>query len=77
MPFDREKAEFCYLLCRANGARRIVEAGTSHGVSTLYLAAAVRSNVRVAGGDGLVIGTEYEPQKVRGAKAHFEEARLS
>ena len=74
---DREKAEFCYLLCRANGARRIVEAGTSHGVSTLYLAAAVRSNVRVAGGDGVVIGTEYEPQKVRAAKAHFEEARLS
>ena len=26
---DRDKAEFCYLLCRANGARRIVEAGTS------------------------------------------------
>jgi hypothetical protein len=24
---DREKCEFCYLLCRAIGARRIVEAG--------------------------------------------------
>ena len=25
---DRDKAEFCYLLCRANNARRIVEVGT-------------------------------------------------
>jgi predicted O-methyltransferase YrrM len=74
---DREKAEFCYLLCRVTGARRIVEAGTSYGVSTLYLAAAVRDNVLDAGGDGVVIGTEYEPQKARAARAHFEEAGLS
>jgi hypothetical protein len=40
---DRDKAEFCYQLCRASNARRIVEAGTSYGVSTLYLAAAVRT----------------------------------
>jgi predicted O-methyltransferase YrrM len=30
---DRDKAEFCYQLCRATNARRIVEAGTSYGVS--------------------------------------------
>ncbi|MGZ3342395.1 MAG: O-methyltransferase, partial [Reyranella sp.] len=41
---DRDKAEFCYQLCRAGNARRIVEIGTSYGVSTLYLAAAVRDN---------------------------------
>jgi predicted O-methyltransferase YrrM len=40
---DQDKAEFCYGLCRAIGARRIVEVGTSFGVSTLYLAAAVRT----------------------------------
>jgi predicted O-methyltransferase YrrM len=74
---DRNKAEFCYQLCRANNARRIVEIGTSYGVSTLYLAAAVRDNVRAAGGNGLVIGTEYEPNKARAARAHFEEAGLS
>jgi hypothetical protein len=34
---DRDKGEFCYQLCRALGARRVVEAGTSYGVSTLYL----------------------------------------
>ncbi len=50
---DRDKAEFCYQLCRASNARRIVEAGTSYGVSTpLGLAAAVRDNIRVAGGSG-------------------------
>ena len=74
---DRNKAEFCYQLCRANDARRIIEAGTSCGVSTLYLAAAVRDNVRTAGGDGVVIGTEYEPDKAAAARAHFEQAGLS
>jgi predicted O-methyltransferase YrrM len=74
---DRDKAQFCYQLCRASVARRIVEVGTSHGVSTLYLAAAVRDNVRAAGGDGVVVGTEYEPKKARAARAHFENAGLS
>ena len=46
---DRDKAEFCYQLCRAIDARRVVEMGTSYGVSTLYLAAAVRDNVRATG----------------------------
>jgi predicted O-methyltransferase YrrM len=74
---DRDKAEFCYQLCRATNARRIVEVGTSHGVSTLYLAAAVRDNVRGAGGTGVVIGTEYELEKARAARTHFAEAGLS
>jgi predicted O-methyltransferase YrrM len=74
---DRDKAEFCYQLCRASNARRIVEAGTSFGVSTLYLAAAVRDNVRTSGGDGVVIGTEYEPTKASAARAHFSQAGLS
>jgi predicted O-methyltransferase YrrM len=71
---DRDKAEFCYLLCRSLGARRIVEAGTSYGISTLYLAAALRDN-RVK--DGLVIGTEFEPKKAEIARANFERAGLS
>jgi len=74
---DRDKAELCYQLCRAGNARRIVEVGTSYGVSTLYLAAAVRDNVDVAGGSGVVIGTEYEPMKACAARANFEEAGLS
>jgi len=87
---DRDKAEFCYLLCRASQARRVVEAGTSYGVSMLYLAAAVRDNMRAAGGDnahgdnigtaggdGVVIGTEYEPAKAAAARAHFEQTGLA
>ena len=74
---DRSKAELCYQLCRALRAKRVVEAGTSHGVSTLYLAAAVRDNVREEGGRGVVIGTEYEPEKAKAARGHFAEAGLS
>jgi predicted O-methyltransferase YrrM len=74
---DSDKAEFCYQLCRANNARRIVEIGTSCGVSTLYLAAAVRDNVRAGGGNGVVIGTEYEANKAAAARTHFEQAGLS
>ena len=71
---DRDKAEFCYQLCRSLRATRVVEAGTSFGVSTLYLAAAVRDN-RVEG--GVVIGTEYEPKKAEVARANFKDAGLS
>jgi predicted O-methyltransferase YrrM len=74
---DRNKAEFCYQLCRANDARRIVEIGTSYGVSTIYLAAAVRDNIQIAGGTGVVIGTEYEPRKASAARANLETAGLS
>src|SRR5215813_798186 len=74
---DRDKAQFCYQLCRALRARRVVEAGTSFGVSTLYLAAAVRDNLREDGGTGIVIGTEHEPEKAKAARAHFIEAGLS
>jgi predicted O-methyltransferase YrrM len=73
---DRDKAEFCYQLCRAIDARRIVEIGTSYGVSTLYLAAAVRDNIQAGGGNGVVIGTEYEPEKAATARKHFAQADL-
>jgi len=81
---DRPKAQFCYQMCRALQARRVVEAGTSFGVSTLFLAAAVRDNLRLTAhiqpegyGRPVVIGTEYEPEKARIARAHFAEAGLS
>lgn len=66
------KAEFCHMLCRALRATRVVEIGTSYGVSTLYLADAVRAN-----GGGVVIGTEYEPAKAAAARANFKAAGLS
>lgn len=73
---DRDKAQFCYHLCRALRATRVVEVGTSFGVSTLYLAAAVRDNVS-HGGKGVVIGTEHEPAKARTARANFLAAGLA
>jgi len=66
------KAEFCHMLCRALRATRVVEVGTSFGVSTLYLADAVRAN-----GGGVVIGTEYEPAKTAAARANFAEAGVA
>ncbi|MGZ5938148.1 MAG: O-methyltransferase [Rhizomicrobium sp.] len=66
------KAEYCYALCRALGAKRVVECGTSHGVSTLYLAAAVRDNR-----GGTVIATEHEPDKAKIARRNFETAGLT
>lgn len=66
------KAEFCHMLCRSLGAKRVVEIGTSFGVSTLYLADAVRAN-----GGGIVIGTEYEPAKAAKARESFAAAGLA
>lgn len=74
---DRDKGELCYQLCRALRARRMVEAGTSYGVSTLYLAAAVRDNLDDEGGAGVVIATEHEPEKATAARAHWAEAGLA
>jgi predicted O-methyltransferase YrrM len=70
---DRDKAEFCYRLCRAKQATRVVEAGTSFGVSTIYLAAAVRDNQV---DNGVVIATECDPVKAETARRNFREAGL-
>lgn len=73
---DPHKAALCYQLCRALGARRVVEAGTSYGVSTIYLAAAIRDNATPGAEPGVVIGTEHEPGKVAAARANLAEAGL-
>lgn len=77
---DRPKAEFCYVVCRALRARRVVEAGTSFGVSTLFLASALRDNWALREENTntpVVIATEYEPEKAKIARGHFAEAGLS
>jgi predicted O-methyltransferase YrrM len=71
LAISREQGELLYLTARAIGASRIVEFGTSFGVSILYLAAAVRDS----GGD-VVIGTELEPSKHARAVSNLEEAGL-
>jgi predicted O-methyltransferase YrrM len=74
---DPEKAALCYLLCRSLNACRVVEAGTSFGVSTIYLACAVRDNAHANAGQCMVIGTEHEPEKAAAARRHFAEAGVS
>ena len=68
---DPDKARFCYLLCRALGAARAVEVGTSFGVSTIYLAAAIRENVDRGEAPGIVVGTEWESAKVAAARSNL------
>ena len=76
MALEKDKAECCYALWRALNAKRVVECGTSYGVSTLYLAAAIRDNVLADGGQGVVIGTEHEPAKAQVARRNFAAAGL-
>lgn len=71
LSLDRDQAAFCYLQARATRARTVVEFGTSFGLSTIWLAAAVRDN-----GGGTVIGTERVPRKAERARAHVREAGL-
>ncbi len=63
---SRETAALLYLLARSSRARSIVEFGTSIGISTLYLAAALRDN-----GGGRLITSEFEPGKVAKARANL------
>lgn len=67
-----EYGRFLYQCVRARGATRIVEFGTSMGVSTIYLAAALRDM-----GGGHLIGTELEPSKAARARANLESAGLT
>ena len=67
-----EYGKFLYQCARARNAKRIVEFGTSMGISTIHLAAALRDM-----GGGTLIGTELEPTKVGKARANLEAAGLS
>jgi predicted O-methyltransferase YrrM len=72
VPVSAKQGQFIYSIARSIRAQRIVEFGTSFGVSTTYLAAALRDN-----GGGIVIGSEIEPNKVVAARRNIEEAGLS
>ncbi len=72
LALSRDMAAFLYLTARSMGARHVIEFGTSFGISTIWLAAAVRDN-----GRGKIIGTELLPEKALRARAHLAEAGLS
>jgi predicted O-methyltransferase YrrM len=67
-----ETGKLLYVLARSIKARSIVEFGTSFGISTLHLAAALRDN-----GGGHLIGSEFEPSKLAHARENLTAAALS
>src|ERR1700721_2728682 len=69
---SRETALLLYMLARSAKARTIVEFGTSFGISTLHLAAALKDN-----GGGRLIGSAIEPSKIARARANLGAAGLS
>ncbi|MFL1550505.1 O-methyltransferase [Pseudomonas sp. D47] len=72
LPVSRDTGHLLYMLARSSKARAIVEFGTSFGLSTLFLAAALRDN-----GGGVLIGSEFEPSKIALARKHFIEGGVN
>ncbi|ARQ10664.1 O-methyltransferase protein [Rhizobium etli] len=66
LPVSREAGTMLYMLARSCRAQTIIEFGTSFGISTLHLAAALRDN-----GGGRLITSEFEPSKVRRARENL------
>jgi predicted O-methyltransferase YrrM len=67
-----DTGKLLYMLARSSKARCIVEFGTSFGISTLHLAAALRDN-----GGGRLITSEFEPSKVERARRNIEAGGFS
>lgn len=71
LPVSRQTGRLLYMLARAMRAHTVIEFGTSFGISTLHLAAALRDN-----GGGRLIGTEFEPSKLARAREHLKAGGL-
>jgi predicted O-methyltransferase YrrM len=67
----RDFGNLLYSLVRSTKAKTVVEFGTSFGISTIFLASAIRDN-----GSGKVITTECEPEKAEQAKRNLAVAGL-
>lgn len=72
LPVSRETGVLLYTLARSARVRTIVEYGTSFGISTLYMAAALRDN-----GGGRLITSEFEPYKVMRARDHISQGGVT
>src|SRR5579875_2156372 len=72
MPISAEAGRLLYALARAIRPQTVVEFGTSFGISTIYLAAAVTDN-----GTGRVVTTELSGKKVEAARANLREAGVA
>jgi predicted O-methyltransferase YrrM len=69
IPISAEAGQLLYALARASRPETVVEFGTSFGISTIYLAAAVADN-----GSGRVLTTELSRRKVEAAASNLREA---
>jgi predicted O-methyltransferase YrrM len=69
IPISAEAGKLLYAVIRASRPETVVEFGTSFGISTIYLAAAVTDN-----GTGHVLTTELSSKKVRAAGTNLREA---
>jgi predicted O-methyltransferase YrrM len=72
IPIDREFGTLLYVLACLRRARTIVEFGTSFGLSTIQLAAALRDN-----GGGRLVSTEFIAAKAEAARRNLEAAGLA
>jgi len=72
LPVSRDTGKLLYTLARSGNAQAIVEFGTSFGLSTLHLAAALRDN-----GGGVLITSEFEPSKIAMARKHLLDGGVS
>lgn len=69
MAIGWEFGKLLYGLARSIRAETIVEFGTSFGISTIFLASAIRDN-----GAGRVVTTEFEPAKAERARENLAAA---
>lgn len=69
IPISAEAGKLVYALVRAIRPETVVEFGTSFGISTIYLAAAVADN-----GTGRVVTTELSDRKISEARSNLEQA---
>ena len=69
IPISADAGRLLYALVRASRPDTVVEFGTSFGISTIYLAAAVADN-----GRGRVITTELSTTKAEAARSNLRQA---
>ncbi|KAK6904930.1 O-methyltransferase [Kwoniella mangroviensis CBS 10435] len=71
---DQDKCWFVYQTCLSIGVKNVIEAGTSYGVSTIYLSLALSQSSKIHGHTpGKVIATENEPSKITQARKYWQE----
>jgi predicted O-methyltransferase YrrM len=72
MPVSPEGGRLLYAMVRACRPETVVEFGTSFGISTIFLAAAVTDN-----GAGRVVTTELSSRKAASARSNLEQAGVA